>query len=367
MKKVGIITYHRAYNYGSALQSYALNYFLRTYGFDVKTIDYSNENQRNLYELFEKNNSVMSIARNIHTLLYYGKLKEKKRKFDEFIKLEIPVTEKKFMKKTDLINYDFGFDNYICGSDQIWNQNCADFDSSYMLSFVKDKTKCISYAPSIGVSSITDEQGNKFKEEISNFKSISIREEQGKNILEKYIDKDIKVVLDPTFLIEENEWEKLSNKPKIKGDYIFAYFIGDVSGMRDFTESLRKKTKLPVVVVYKNLRDFKYKTVKYYDAGPKEFLGLIKNAKYVCTNSFHSVVFSIIFKKKFWVFVEDQDKNLPQTRIHNITKKLGLENRILSKSKMDIDIDANIDYEEVNKKLNEEKQKSIKYLLDSME
>lgn len=367
--KIGIITYHRAYNYGSALQAYALNYLLRSKGYEVKTIDFSPGKQAELYKIFEENKSFMGIARNIQSLIYYNKLKKHKENFDEFIFENIPITNK-FSSLKELENEKFDFDYYICGSDQIWNQNCDDFDNAYLLSFVKDKNKCISYAPSIGVSSITEEQKENFKNNISSFKSISIREIEGAKILEKVLNREIEVVLDPTFLISEEEWRKLSQKPKLKGKYIFGYFIGDVSGMRNFANKIRKKSNLPLVVVYKNLRDMKFPTKKCYESGPKEFLGLIQNASYVCTNYFHAVAFSVIFKKKFWVFVEENKNgiNKPQTRIRSICKILNLSERILTnKSCSNINIQEEIDFEDVYQLLEIYKNKSLEFLFNNLQ
>lgn len=362
MKKIGIITYHRAYNYGSALQAYALNKYLRKRGFLVETIDFRTERQDKLYEIFESNKNIMCIARNMQSLIYYKKLKTHKKSFEKFWSNYIAITSNSYTAYKELEDLNEEYDYFICGSDQIWNPNCLDFDPVYMLSFVKDKKKCISYAPSMGISHLEKEQEKIFKKNILNFKALSIREKQGGEVIKGVIGQELEVVLDPTFLLDENEWKEISITPNIKDPYIFCYFIGDVDGMRDFAKKMRKETGLKVVVVYKNLRDMLQKTTKKYESGPREFLGLIKNAEYICTNSFHAVVFSIIFKKRFWVFIEDQNKNLPQTRIYNIAEKFKLENRILSKNNCNVSIDENINYKEVEKILNKEKEKSYDYI-----
>ena len=138
MKRVAIITYSRAYNYGSALQTYALNRYLTQLGNKVKTIDYTTKEQQNLYAIFEPIKGWMSFARNIQSLIYYASIKRHKGRFESFLLDRVPMTQRIQIAEdfARLINQ---FDYFLCGSDQIWNAQCDDFDPNYMLSFVTDK------------------------------------------------------------------------------------------------------------------------------------------------------------------------------------------------------------------------------------
>ncbi len=332
--KAGIITYHRAYNYGSALQNYALNYYLRSEGVEAFTIDYQNENQENMYKIFQPNNSVMSVLRNIQSLMYLKDLKLHKKKFDSFLSEYIPMTES-IRSGEELCKLNEVLDYFICGSDQIWNASCYDFDKSYLLNFVRDKKKCIAYAPSIAIAEIPKDWNAMFKEYICDYKAVSLREKKGADFICEVINKPVPVLPDPVFLLSEQEWSELSVSPDLKKPYIFCYFIGDVRGMREFAKNMRKATKLPLVVVYKNIRDMAYPNKKLYGTGPREFLGLIKNAEYICTNSFHATAFSIIFKKNFWAFTDIEHSISAGSRIDNITALFGLENRVLNYTNMD--------------------------------
>ena len=332
--KAGIITYHRAYNYGSALQNYALNYYLRSEGVDAATIDYQNENQENMYKIFQPNNGVMSVLRNIQSLMYYKDLKLHKKRFDSFLLEYIPMTES-IRSSEKLSELNKIFDYFICGSDQIWNASCYDFDKSYLLDFVKDKKKCVSFAPSIAIAEIPEDWNEMFREHIIDYKAVSLREQKGADFISKVINKPVPVLMDPVFLLSEEEWSKLSVELELKNPYIFCYFIGDVRGMREFAKNMRKATKLPLVVVYKNIRDMAYPNKKLYGTGPREFLGLIKNAEYICTNSFHATAFSIIFKKNFWAFTDIEHAISAGSRIDNITSLFGLKNRVLNYTNMD--------------------------------
>lgn len=327
--KIAIITYHRAYNYGSALQAYALNKYLNDTGVNCKTIDYITERQSDLYRVFERNASLLAICRNVQSLMYLKKLKRHKVRFDNFLSTYLPMTSQQYHTLTELNELSDEFDYFICGSDQIWNPLTADFDSSYLLSFVKNKQKCIAYAPSVAINRIPNEYNELFFDSLQNYKALSTREKSGSDIISNIIGRKCEVAVDPVLLLSQSEWSEIATNIPYK-DYILGYYIGDVEGMRTFADKLRNDTGKRVVVIYKNLRDFKYKTVKAYDSGPREFVGLVKNASYVVTNSFHAVVFSLIFKKNFWVFTDVNNPNSSNSRIIDILESVGLSNRILN-------------------------------------
>ena len=205
-----------------------------------------------------------------------------------------------------------------------------------------------------------------FCKELKGFKALSVREPDGAEIIENLIGIRPKVVIDPVFLLSSEEWITIMSEKKINKPYIFCYFIGDIKGMRDFAKKMHKQLKLPLVVVYKNLRDVLYLNKKMYDTGPKEFLSLIYNAEYVCTNSFHSVCFSAIFQKNFWVFVDENSKLSSKSRIYNIVKKLYLEKRVVSFNNCEVEIDEPIDFSKCNNQIEEEYIKATQYLLTAL-
>ena len=163
---IGIITYHRALNYGSVLQAYALNKFLRNQGYQVETIDYWNEGQEKIYKRFEACNSLMALARNMQTLLYLKKVKKKEDRFSTYIKRYIPTTEQVEHNKNVLNQIAYSFDCVICGSDQIWNPYLYGVDPIWTLKFAPAGSKKIAYAPSLGISSIPNEFIIKFQENL---------------------------------------------------------------------------------------------------------------------------------------------------------------------------------------------------------
>ncbi|WP_455621546.1 polysaccharide pyruvyl transferase family protein [Parabacteroides sp.] len=326
--KIGIITYLRAVNYGSALQAYALNRYLRNNGHEVRTIDYAISKQTDLYKIFEPLKSVMSLVRNIHSFCNYYKLRKHKSRFDCFIADYIPTTIQ-FKDDADMESLNSQFDYFICGSDQIWNIDCADFTPAYMLDFVNDRKKCISYAPSLGAGVRNQDLPVLLQRYVSGYKAVSSREKRSISIIESAINIPVADVLDPVFLLSGNEWNKIASQPLVSGDYILGYFIGDIQGMREYAKSMRIKTGMPVIVVYKSLHDLKYRFANHYEAGPREFVSLVKNAQHVVTNSFHAVSFSIIFKKSLHVFV---GAHTGDSRIIDLLDSIGLSQRIVTAS-----------------------------------
>lgn len=327
-KKFAVITYHRSDNYGSILQAYALTEYLKNSGAKVDVIDYHSKKQDELYKTFEPVKGFMSVARNIQTLFHLKSIKLRKRKFDDFLKNNFSLT-KEYTDVSEIATENDNYDLFICGSDQIWNTDCDDFTKAYTLDFVKDKSKCVSYAASIGKKYINRENESFFYAQIKDFYKLSLREKDGVDEIARITGRnDVCLVPDPVTLLDESDWSELiKNEKYFSKPYVFAYFIGDVPNMRDFAKSLAKVKKLPIVVVNKNLRDVLYRNKKRYGTGPAEFLALIKNADYVVSDSFHATVFSVIFKKQFFTFAKT-DKASAISRLNNFLDILNLKDRL---------------------------------------
>lgn len=325
-----IITYHRAVNYGSALQAYALNRYINELGIHCETIDYRPRRQSDIYRLFEAPKSPMALARNLHSFLCLRDLRTHQARFDEFLNNLVIQTADAFTDPADLEALDGQYDVYVTGSDQVWNPRTADFDPSYLLSFVHDKSRCLSYAPSLGTGTLPAEYHDLFRRELEGYRCLSVREEQGSSAISEVVGRAVSTVVDPVFLLDGQDWSYVGETASCtySGDFIFGYFIGDVPGMREFADGLAEETGLKVIVVYKNLRDLLHRTERRYDAGPREFIWYVAHARYVVTNSFHATAFSIIYRKDFWTFI-DGNSEAPGERIRNILDLAGLQNRSL--------------------------------------
>lgn len=369
MKSVGIVTIHKINNYGAALQAYSLNKFLRDNKYDAQTIDFCTYRVAESKEVFFKNNNIKNIIRNLLILKDASKLRKRNQNFDEFINSNIVLSNKTYYSNDEIKSDDLSLDYYICGSDQIWNTHCLNYSPAFLLDFVDDKSKCLSYAASMGADTIADSAIEDFERNLKSYKAISVRENSIVDIISKVSDKEVTHVCDPVFLLDGEKWSQIAKEDLIGKPYIFFYFVhnGDIEGMRDFVAEKSKEYNLPVVVVNRDPRELKYKNIKAYDAGPSEFLSYVKNAKVVCTNSFHAFSFSIIFRKNFWVFAS-KDIHSGASRIYSQAEKFGLGNRVLNRdNSKDIDFLENADFSNVDKNLQPFIDSSKEFLLSNLD
>lgn len=367
MKKVGIVTIHKINNYGAVLQAYALNKYLRDNGYNAKTIDFCTYRVAESRQVYEKSLNPKSVLRNLVAFAYSGKIKKRVKNFDSFISENIPLTDNVYYSNEELKAEGNTFDYYICGSDQIWNTHCLNYSPAFVLDFVEEKSKCISYAASMGSETIVESAQPDFDRNLPNYKSLSVRESSIVDLVSSVSHKAVTHVCDPVFLLDGDCWSEVTGEKLLDKPYIFFYFVrnGDVEGMRDYVIALHKKYNMPVVVVTRNLREFKYENIKAYDAGPSEFLSYIKNADLIITNSFHGFSFSIIFKKNFWVFADSSSDST--SRIYSQAKKMGLECRVVDrKTSHTIDPFEDVDFSYCDKVIGDFISSSKEFLLNAL-
>ncbi len=356
-KKIGIITFHRAINYGALLQTYALQKVIKRMGHDCIIIDYRNVllEERHQKKRLRDSRNWKDVARFIFYARHYNIKHDKFRNFSD-----------KYMTMSSLChNYDDlyqlanEYDGFICGSDQVWNCEITDFDKVYFLEFVNETAKKHSYAASFGFDQIPEEYIEEYRNLLADFGNITVREEQGKKIINALVNRDVEVVLDPTMLLNSTEWEEIAVDYKKETDYILVYAFGSSPTMIEFAHSLAKKTGCKIVYIsYSIMR--RVKAVYEKCVGPEEFIGLFKNASYIVTNSFHGTAFSINFNKAFFVELLPPPAKV-NSRLENILDNFGLRNRQIINGSND-DVFAEIDYSAVNNKLKLERMSSLNYL-----
>lgn len=366
MKKIGTLTFHRAQNYGSILQTYALQKFIcnmalyKNEEIDYKVVDIRPETQKDLYSIYKRGFNITNIIKNVTAFCYYKKLKEKNEKFDKFLKENINLTDF-YDNKDELIKADLKMDYFITGSDQIWNVRSRDFEDYFYLDFVSCAKK-ISYATSFGPLKIDWEKydKDKYAKLLSDYSYISAREKGSAENVIKLIGKEPEIHVDPTFLLDKVEWQKVQSDMNYKnGKYILLYCLEPSKDQLKMVKAISKKLKLPVVITkYNNKNDIFNSFVKKYETGPADFLALIDNASLVLTSSFHGTAFSLIYRKKFYVFNGKTDN-----RISDILNKTDLLDRSLETindvDKVDLEI---VDFEKTEKFLKEQQEKSFDYL-----
>lgn len=359
--KIGIITFHKAINYGAVLQTYALQKVLEDMDADPEIIDYKCEYIENTYKLFSIS-SIRNLKCFISSLIYLPIKISKKNKFNKFrndyLKLSSEINN-----RIQLDNSNCLYKSFITGSDQVWNLKCTGYDTTYFLDFVKDTSKKFSYAASFGSADIEKNQKEKYMYLLKDFNKISVREKQGLKIIGELIDKEGYVHLDPTLLLKEESWRNLCSNGKYN-NYILIYLMVHSQTALAFAEDLAKQTGCKIIYINSGLTK-KVKGTYVRTAGPKEFLSLFAGAKYVVTNSFHGTAFSINFNKEFFVELLPPPSKV-NSRLENIMDLLDLRERQIINGKND-NIHKPINYSQVNSVLEEERRNSIKYLRSIVE
>lgn len=334
--KTYTITCHNVYNYGASLQAYALQKYLLSRGVENKIIDYMPDylawhyhlswfisSRGNHYGMMRKN----FLLRGLYVLHRYLKdLKSlgRKRAFDDFRNANMILTERS--RCVNEINSQVDdADVLIAGSDQIWNSHSLEngLDSAFYLDFGPREAKRISYAASFGANVINEKDIVFVKEQLGRFNKISVRENNGLRLVESIGFKG-EVVLDPVFLLDASSWDSMANKNVPTYPYILVYSIGSMSeGMKRMIGQIKRDGRYKIIAIRSN------KAVKgireIANAGPAEFLSLIKGASYILSNSFHATAFSIIFHKLFYSFPYGNKKS--SERILGLLQILGLANR----------------------------------------
>lgn len=355
--KVGIITFHRALNYGALLQTFALCHSLSKFGAESQVLDYRNSIMEDMY--FYPSFSQRKSLRDKVKFLIQGKSELKRRKKFENYRINYLNLSDELHTEEDMMFISDKYDKFITGSDQVWNYGAHNFDKNYFLQFVNEGNKKYSYAASFGISFLPNDYKEEYKNILNNFAMCSVREKQGLDILSSLGIENQRIDLDPTMLLTKEEWLaqlNISIKPKQK--YIFAYYFELTDTLRSYIEHLANKTGCIVVFVGNPVKaPFRCKCKGLKTADPIDFVNAVANAEYVVTNSFHGTAFSIIFNKKFYVELLKTDSKV-NSRIENILQTFSLENRLIGASKINDDVDWNF----VNSKMAEMRKESLDYL-----
>lgn len=373
MKKIAKLTWLHNGNFGSILQAVALQKFLLDNGYNVTDIDYKPTFKDKIMNWAKSGNSPKLFIGKFEAAFKSNNhrnselFEERNRKIESFKKGYLKCTKVCHNKK-QLVEETQSYDIFICGSDQIWSP--ALFNPAFYLDFVPNEKIKIAYAPSLGVINTTDRKKEWISKLLRRFNDISVREEEGKAFVKKLIDKDVPVVVDPTMLIDADVWRKYANyEEKFDKPYIFCYILTPNSIYIEAVKKLAKKKKMKVVIVPSSKGPFGTGFAEKTDVGPAEWLGLIANAQFICTDSFHGCIFSILFHKEFVLFkrFSDQDKASENSRIYTLTKMLEIENRIIDTTQIKNieDFDA-IDFDKTDSIIKKSADKSKEWLLQAL-
>lgn len=371
--KIGLITYHSAYNFGSVLQAFATQTALQSLGHDVEIINYRMKSQKNYYSLFPTGLGLKTYLKYFLALSLLKKRQSRQQKYEDFFNCNLRLTEE-FENPDDAVLYKDKYDVYISGSDQVWNkgsnelhnlENWRKYMSPYLLEFTEKKR--ISYASSIATMSDADLM--KIKDALLRFDSIAMREATSAKRIEALIGKKIRRVLDPTLLLTRDIWMELTSNWENKygkENYILYYSLKGVRELnRDLTylSELANKKKLKLITIAPLSVLLKQKNlVNVADAGVLDFIGLIANAKYVVTDSYHGTLFALNFNKQFYSLQRFPGSNM---RVEEVASLLGFSNRVIY-DYQSIDFEHKFDFDIVNQNRKYYIDESIDYLKNSI-
>ena len=388
MKKTAIVSCYFQHNYGSMLQALATQMALDKLNYENETIDisgFNHEIKKAKMIYFAKASltsdillSKLGMAKNVLIKKFskndYAKLSSVRgNKFDAFSKkyfrLSTRYNSKEELGKKCKENYSA----VLVGSDQLWlpGNIAADY---YTLNFVPETVNTIAYATSFGQSSLPNDSAKKASVFLKKIKHIGVREESGQKLVKQLANRDVPVVCDPTLLFNGEEWMGIQQQePLVNGKYILCYFLGNNPPHRDFARRLKKETGCKIVALT-HLDEFVKSDEGYadetpYDIDPADFLNLIRNAEYVCTDSFHCSVFSILYKREFYTF-RRYNRNTRQStnsRLDTLFNLAGIKGRLLTgNEKIEDCLRIKIDFDAVHRKLTEVRQLSYEYLRNAL-
>lgn len=356
--KVGFITMHRVDNYGAVLQTYALSKTLIDKGFEPYVIDYVPERCKLTYQLktvrSDRNKSLFHkvfyivVSAPIRLFIFY--------RFNSFIKRYVQLTNKKYKTLQELKQIGGKFDIYMTGSDQVWNSGFSgEIDPAFLLGFVDKNMKKVSYAASFGKSSLAKEEKPKMKEYLSQYSYVTVRENEGVEILED-LGLEGKQVLDPTLLLNREQWSEIAGKPILEEKYVLIYQLNPNKEVIECAKKLAEKYGLKIVKFGRDIKKQEGVNINFAFSKPENFVNLILNAQFVVTDSFHGTAFSLNLNTQVYVVYPPKFSG----RLQSILELTNLTNRIY-KGKIDLE---EIDFVKVNKIFDKCREESLKILVD---
>lgn len=374
--KIGIITWYKDINYGTALQALALQYYIKTFNHEAYLLDFdaskcgrslSKKNDvtfvNNLKIKFK--GTIGNLIRIYIRILYKKNLDLRKSRFKSIIDEKSEFSEY-INNDIDFIKICNEFDLLIFGSDQIWTPN--GFHKYWYGDFADIITKKISYAPSIGVEAIPEDQLDDYKRVLDSFDRISIREYSGKSLLQK-LGYYSELVVDPTLLLDRVTWRKLLNtNENIEQKYVLVYFLTDnLNYYRAITKYAKDKALKIKVIPYQKYSYFLNADI-CADTGPREFFSLIDNSEIIFTDSYHGMLFSLICNKQFLIFerFSATDSMSQNSRIYQIVNEYQLEGYLIKYNSQDSLIRESINYACINKVIQKNIEISKAYLAEEI-
>lgn len=364
--KIGIITIQKCDNFGADLQAYALGAKLRNLGYDAENIDYLfYKHPRHLNSKREKPIFKLSLVNRVKELLF--PIVERVRDFKH--RKAMTIRAAKFSAWTDkhlkcgneyrsvdsLYENPPRYDVYMVGSDQVWNPRMGSNIKPYFLDFAPKGARCVSYAASIGTASLSSGVYAAYHQWLERFSSIGVREKSAERIIGNIgLNAEVKHVVDPTLLLNAEEWAAVGEKVDVGEKYLLLYDLIASEETAELARNIAAEKGLAVIRV----GDGAY--------GPGEFVSLFANASFVVTNSFHGTAFSLIYEKDFYSVIPRGMTNA--ARIESVLKLVGASDRLIRAEDVSQFADATpVDWTSVSTKLGAARADSVDFLRRAVE
>lgn len=353
--KIKTITCHNVYNPGASLQAYALTAYLKQQGHEVQIVDYVPRYLRH-YRLWSSvSNPVYDkpVIRQLYNLAKLpGRLKKRrslrKKRFDRFTKEYLPLTQKHYGSYEELREEPPRADVFIAGSDQIWNSFFSNGrDPAFYLQFAPQGAVRASYAASFAVPRLEEQYREQTARWISELDHVSVREPSALEILEDLGIRKGEAVVDPVFLLDAAQWDALCPAADFGEPYVLVYDFDRNPELRRIALELAKERGLKIY----SLQELDYSDRSFWNAGPIEFVQLIRGAEFVLSNSFHATAFSLIYRRPYLTVDREEGIN---TRMQDLNRLAGLEHRKTPEDP--------IDWENVHSRLKRSIAASKRYL-----
>ena len=349
MGKIGLLTFHDTTNFGSWLQTYALYKKVKQLGYHIEIIDYKCEGIKKREKLTCSKLDNMLVEDIIFLL-------KKQIAFYFYTKKYLRISKKRY-SRNNLEELKGKYTTYLLGSDLVWDLNITYGDTTYLFDFLPLCYTRYAYAASDGRDYIPDSQRSKFKEYLQYFKTITVRENGMVNDIKELTGRTVEHVCDPTLLLECDEWKRFIKKKKAKQKYVLLYFVDEKGNLSRIAKKYAREHGLKILAINK---DFNIELKDKIDPiSISDFLSLIFYAEKVFTASYHGMMFSLIFNKQLVFF-----PFAPATRMRSVSEMFELDKANIDSPQFQLN--ADIDYDMVNEKLNDFRKHSIKILEDML-
>lgn len=339
-KRIGIITMHKVWNVGSALQAYATQRSIENLGHSSELIDYKYPNiehraaQGNIKEAKDLN--IMGLLRIIAQKMKRAITRPKVNLYKKFYNDFFKCSNKTYNTRSSLSENPPLYDIYMTGSDQVWNPKYIGYDTNYFLDFAPKDKKRVSYASSFSSREIPPHLFNVYSQKLAEYDYISVRESSALSIVKDMTGKAASLVCDPTLLLNNDDWMQIADTSIVKPQapyllvYVLGYAYNPYPEIYNYIERVNNELKLPIIylnAIPGRLKN-KYKEIKIDNWGPVEFLYLVKNAKFIITDSFHGTAFALNLGTPFISCVKS--KNSSDSRMLDLLKTVKAEERAVT-------------------------------------